>query len=179
MPNWQVALLRGINVGKAKRVSMAELKTLVEELGYGDVKTLLNSGNVVFTSRASPSAAAAKIEKALTKVTGVAARVTVLSADELAAAVKENPLLKVAENHSQLLVAVLNDPADRAKLLPLTKEDWGQEVFALGSRVAYIWCADGILESKAAVALGKALRDGVTSRNWATILKLHAMTTVG
>src|SRR5262245_51187046 len=110
MPNWQIALIRGINVGKAKRVSMAELKALVEKLGHGDVKTLLNSGNVVFTSRTDPSAAAAKIEKALAQVTGVEARVTVLTGDELSAAVKGNPLLKVADDHSRLLVAVLNDP---------------------------------------------------------------------
>jgi uncharacterized protein (DUF1697 family) len=45
-----VALLRGINVGKAKRVAMADLRALLEELGYADVRTLLNSGNVVFTA---------------------------------------------------------------------------------------------------------------------------------
>ena len=106
-----IALLRGINVGKAKRVAMADLRKLVEKLGYTDVRTLLNSGNVVFKSSSSDTAkAAAAIEKALLDGTGVSARVLVVTAAELATAVKENPLLKVADNPSRLLVAVPRQP---------------------------------------------------------------------
>lgn len=177
MPHWQIALLRGINVGKAKRISMAALKGLVAELGYGDVKTLLNSGNVVYTSRAAPGAAAAKIEKALVKATGVEARVTVLTGEELASIVTENPLLSIANNHSRLFAAIFRDPADRAKVMPIAKQDWGAERIALGNRAAYVWCPEGILDSAAFAAVAKILRDRVTSRNWATMLKLHAMTT--
>ena len=53
MASRQIALLRGINVGRAKRVEMAILRDLFTSLGYGDVCTLLNSGNVVFTAGAS------------------------------------------------------------------------------------------------------------------------------
>ena len=61
-----VALLRGINVGTAKRVAMAELRALVEELGYSEVRTLLNSGNVVFSAaKAEPRKAALRIQAAL------------------------------------------------------------------------------------------------------------------
>src|SRR2546430_842476 len=98
MTNRQVALIRGINVGRAKRVAMADLRALVEDLGYADVRTLLNSGNVVFTTRrAAPSNAAARMEKALAARLAVSARVTVITAGELAAAVAENPLLDVAD----------------------------------------------------------------------------------
>src|SRR5207247_1514794 len=91
MASRQVALIRGINVGRAKRVAMADLRVLVEGLGYGDVRTLLNSGNVVFTTpRAAPGNAAARIEKALATELGVSARVTVLTAKELADAVSAN-----------------------------------------------------------------------------------------
>jgi uncharacterized protein (DUF1697 family) len=176
VPSKQVALIRGINVGKAKRVAMAELRTLMENLGYGDVRTLLNSGNVVFsTPRTAAGNAAARIEKALATELGVSARITVLSAVDLASAVTENPLLKVADDPSRLMVAVLNDPADRTKLAPLMKQDWGKEALALGTRVAYLWCADGILESRLAVAVGRVLGDAVTTRNWATMMKLHAL----
>ena len=169
-------LLRGINVGKAKRVAMADLRTMVGALGYRDVRTVLNSGNVIFTgpARGDP---AASIEKALIDRLGVAARVTVLTAAELAAVVAENPLLKVADNPSRLLVAVLRDPADRKKLQPFTKQDWSPEALAVGPRVAYLWCADGILASRLAEAVNRALGDGVTARNWATVLKLHALAT--
>jgi uncharacterized protein (DUF1697 family) len=176
MANRQVALLRGINVGRAKRVAMADLRALVGGLGYTDVRTLLNSGNVVFTAaRGTPVQAATRIEKALTADLGVSARVTVLTAQELAEAVAENPLLKVADNHSRLLVAVLNDAADRTKLEPLAKQDWGSEALAVGTRVAYLWCPDGVLASRVGEAVNRALRDGVTARNWATVRKLHAL----
>jgi uncharacterized protein (DUF1697 family) len=173
----QVALIRGINVGRAKRVAMAELRSLVEKLGYGNVRTLLNSGNIVFTTpRAAPGDAAARIEKALAAELGVTARVTVVMAADLAAAIADNPLHEVAHDPARLLVAVLRDSADRSKLEPLLKQDWAAEAFALGGRVAYLWCADGILASRLAAEVGRVLGDAVTSRNWATMLKLHALT---
>src|SRR5438034_8047019 len=117
MADRQIALIRGINVGRAKRVAMSELRALVEALGYGEVRTLLNSGNVVFTSPGPPAGdAAARIEEALGARLGVSARVIVLTAGELAAVVANNPLLGVADDPSRLLVAVLGNPADRRKL---------------------------------------------------------------
>src|SRR5438445_10847766 len=90
--NRYVALFRGINVGRAKRIAMADLRALMEALGYRDVRTLLNSGNVVFTDpRAARGDVAARIEKAVAERTGVSARITVLSAAELAAAPDANP----------------------------------------------------------------------------------------
>jgi uncharacterized protein (DUF1697 family) len=172
-----VALLRGINVGRAKRVAMADLRAVVEDLGFEDVRTLLNSGNVVFGGRrAVPGDAAARIEKALATRVGVTARVTVLTAAELAAAVAENPLREIADDPSRHLVAVLRDPADRPKLESLLKQDWAGDVLAVGTRVAYLWCAGGILESRLAEAVNRILGDGVTTRNWATLLKLQALT---
>ena len=144
MPSTQIALIRGINVGRAKRIAMSELRALVEELGYGDVRTLLNSGNIVFTTpRAAPGNAAGRIEKAIAERLGVSARVTVLSAVELSAAVGGNPLLKIADNPSRLLVAVLNNTTDRAKLAALLKQDWETEAIAVGERVAYLCARTG------------------------------------
>ena len=177
MLHFQVALLRGINVGKAKRIAMADLRKIVEGLGYGDVTTLLNSGNIVFsTPKTAAGNAASRIEKAIADETGVSSRVTVISAAELAAAIAENPLLGVADNTSRLMVGVLSDPEDRVKLRPLTKQDWAPDALAIGTRVVYYWCPNGILESKLAVAVGRALGDAVTTRNWATMLKLHELT---
>lgn len=171
-----VALLRGINVGRAKRVAMADLRALVEGLGYGNVRTLLNSGNVVFTVPGSAKGdIASRIEKAIATQLGVSSRVTVITAAELAVIVEENPLLDIAHDPSRLLVAVLNDKTDRARLEPLLKEDWAPDALALGQRVAYMWCAGGLLESPLADRVGRVLRDAVTTRNWATILKLQAL----
>jgi len=171
-----IGLIRGINVGKAKRVAMADLRKLVEDLGCGNVRTLLNSGNMVFTyDTKRADGIAAKIESGIEKKLGVAARVTVISDDELAEIVAKNPLLKIADNHSRLMVTVLTDPADRKKLQSLEKENWKPDALAIGKRVAYVWCTGGILDSKLFDSIARIIKDGATSRNWATILKLHAL----
>jgi uncharacterized protein (DUF1697 family) len=171
-----VALIRGINVGRAKRVAMSDLRALVEDLGYGDVRTLLNSGNVVFTAPASARrSSASRIEEAITARLGISARVTVLTAAELAAVVADNPLGMIAEDPSRLLVTVLIEAAHRKRLLPLGRQDWAPDVLAIGARVAYLWCPLGMLESRLATAVNRVLGDGATTRNWATVTKLHAL----
>lgn len=171
-----VALLRGINVGRAKRIAMADLRALVTDLGYHDVQTLLNSGNVVFAVPAGTrSDIAQRIEQAIAKRLGVASRVTVLSAAEVTTAIADNPLLDVATNPSRLFVSVLANPADRAKLVSLARRDWAPEAFAIGARVGYIWCPVGMTKSPLAKAVGDTLGDAVTTRNWATMTKLHAL----
>jgi uncharacterized protein (DUF1697 family) len=176
-PGTHVALLRGINVGKAKRIAMADLRALVESLGYGDVRTLLNSGNVVFDADVkSRGDAAARIESAIETQLGVTSRVIVVSSSEIAEIVDANPLLDIGTNHSRLMVTVLNSPADTAKLEPLLAQRWAPEAIALGTRVAYAWYPDGIIDSAIAKAVSKLLGDAATTRNWATMMKVHAMT---
>ena len=175
-----VALLRGINVGRAKRVAMADLRSLVEDLGYGDVRTLLNSGNVVFSSaKGDARTAGARIEKAMTSRLGVSARVTIVGASELAEVVAGNPFAKVATNPSRYLVAFFPDGAAAKVLAPLVKERWAPEAIALGPRVAYLWCPDSILESPVFDRVSRLMKDGVTTRNWATVTKLHALASGG
>lgn len=177
MADTYVALLRGINVGKAKRVAMADLRAVIQSLGYGDARTLLNSGNAVFTSRrALGRNAAEELRAALLKRTGVSSRFTLRSAEELDVVVRKNPLLDVANDHTRLFTAFVTDPDDLSRLKPLAKQQWKPEVLALGPGVAYIWCPRGLLESKAPEAVGKLLGDGVTVRNWATVTKLVALT---
>jgi uncharacterized protein (DUF1697 family) len=171
-----IALLRGINVGRAKRVPMADLCKLVAELGYSDVRSVLNSGNVVFSGPAKkPAAVAAAIEEALVLRLGVASRVIVLDRDELAAIIGANTLLEQATDHSRLLVFVLEQAELRALLDPLAERDWAPEALALGGRAAYVWCPTGVLDSAVATAVGKQLGDKTTSRNWNTLSKLHAL----
>lgn len=174
MAGRHVALIRGINVGKAKRVAMADLRAVVEGLGYSDVQTLLNSGNVVFTGTPGKDVSS-RLQEALAARTGVSAKVLVLSAAELAEVMEENPLLDVAEDPKRLLVTILNRPEDRQRIEPLTKQDWAPDVLALGRRAVYQWCAGGILASPLAVPLGKAVGDTGTARNWATLTKIKAL----
>jgi uncharacterized protein (DUF1697 family) len=93
---------------------MADLRTLVEGLGFRDVRTVLNSGNVVFSvPKNRRGDAAARIQKALLAKLGLNVRVTVLTGEEVAVAVRENPLTDVANNPSNLLVMVLREPSDQ------------------------------------------------------------------
>lgn len=172
-----IALLRGINVGRAKRIAMADLRTLVESLGYTGVRSLLNSGNVVFDagSEADGAAAAAAIEEALVLRLGVAARVFVLDRAALADIIDDNPLLALADDHARLFTFLLTGDAQRELAACLCAQPWGPEALAVGRRAAYVWCPEGLLDSAAAAALGKGLGDGTTSRNWKTITKLHGL----
>ena len=172
----QIALIRGINVGRAKRVAMADLRALVEGLGYRDVRTLLNSGNVVFTAPASDRRdPAARIEGAMAKKLGVSARVTGVTAEELDAIVADNPLVRVAKDPTRLLVTVLMDPADRKRILPLARRDWAPEALGIGKRAVYVWCPKSMLESPLFAEVTRLLGDGATTRNWATITKIQAL----
>jgi uncharacterized protein (DUF1697 family) len=174
-PVMHVALLRGINVGKAKRIAMADLRELCTTLGYGDVKTLLNSGNVVFSAPRADAKAAARIEKAIQAAHGFTSRVVVVTASDLEAIVRENPFEEAEANPSRFLVTVLDDHADRARIAALAKQDWGTERLELGTLAVYSWLPDGILESRSLVVLNKIIGDAGTNRNWATIKKLQAM----
>ena len=173
----RVALIRGINVGKAKRVAMAELRAELEKIGYEDVRTLLNSGNVVFTVPAKVKGdPGPRVEEVLEKRLRVPARVVMLTGEELAEAVEGNPLVKQAEGDpARFLVAALAERVDRKALAALAKQEWSPDAVALGKRVAYLWCADGILASKLLAAFNRATRDGATTRNWTTMVKLRAM----
>jgi len=89
----QIALLRGVNVGGKKKVAMAKLRALTEELGYRDVRTYVNSGNVVFSGRRR---SAKHLESALAEAFGFDVPVVLRTRDELAAVLEANPLRKVA-----------------------------------------------------------------------------------
>lgn len=171
-----VALVRGINVGRAKRVAMADLRKLISDLGYEDVRSLLNSGNIVFSAKAlAPAKAAAAIETALVMKLGVAARVMVLSRDELSAIVVDNSLLALADDHARLMVFVIADPSLHEHVAVLCQSETGTGVMALGRHAAYVWCPTGVLDSAAAAAVGKLLGDATTARNWNTVTKLHQL----
>ena len=172
--NVHVALLRGINVGKAKRVAMADLRRLVEDLGYRDVRTILNSGNVVFSSGGTPKSSAAKIEKALLSHTGISSRITGLAASEHTTIIDDNPFDAAIETPSRFLIAVVREETTMRKIEPLSKLSWGSERLALGRRAVYVWAPQGILESGALEAISKAAGDGITIRNWSTLGKIAA-----
>jgi uncharacterized protein (DUF1697 family) len=171
-----VALLRGINVGRAKRIAMADLREVVLGLGYSDVRTLLASGNVVFSAKGgSAEDHADRISEAVAGGLGVVAPIVTVSVSDFAAAMDENPLRKLARDSSRLLVAFVQDPAALSALADLAVSNWAPDVLAVGERAAYLWCADGVVDSKLAQSVGRKLGERVTMRNWATVEKIGAV----
>lgn len=180
-PRKYVALLRGVNVGKGKRVPMAELRALLADLGHEDVVTILNSGNAVFRARGGASARhAAAIASAIEERLGVDVPVIVKSARELASIVDACPIATDdASRHARLLVAFVQNAKALSGLTAIAPLVKPPERFEIGAGAAYLFCANGILASKAGEALlGKAGRSA-TTRNWATVLKLHALASGG
>ncbi len=170
-----IALIRGINVGRGKRISMADLRRMFVRLGHQNVRTVLNSGNVLFEcDRPSTAQLGRAIQSAIVERCGFSAAVVVLSGRNLAAVVRENPLLKVALDPSKHLVAFFAHPRLMTPLRPLMKEPWAPEVLAMGSRAAYLWCPAGIIAGKLSQALARRAGETVTTRNWTTVLKLLA-----
>lgn len=175
MPTF-IALLRGINVGKAKRVPMADLRELLTELGYTGVATLLNSGNVVFrAAKGTPVKLAAEIAHAISTRLNVDVPVIVKPVRDLDEIVAENPLAEDAQDHSRLLVAFIQDKKALPGLAAIDALVAPPEQFAVGKHAAYLFCANGILASKAGEALLAKAGTLATTRNWATVQKLHAL----
>jgi uncharacterized protein (DUF1697 family) len=171
-----VALLRGINVGKAKRLPMADLRALLTGLGLTKVKTLLNSGNAVFDDAEPSSSKIAKtLEKAIIETFGFQVPVVVKSVTELEHIVAASPFRGDAEEAKRQVVAFAQDSSTLSALKSLESLLQPPETLHVGKHAAYLHCANGILESKAGAALvGKVGRE-VTTRNWATTQKLLSL----
>ncbi|HEV2072396.1 MAG TPA: DUF1697 domain-containing protein [Thermomicrobiales bacterium] len=109
-----VALLRGINVGAHKRIAMADLRALIEGLGYADVRTHLNSGNAVFASQVGVNQdVASTIRAAVASRPGMNTAVVVRSGEEMQRIIAGNPFPDRADDHKTLHVAFLAGTPDR------------------------------------------------------------------
>ena len=172
MPRF-VVLLRGVNVGKGKRVRMDDFKSLLEGLGYTNVSTILNSGNAVFTSSVrSASRHAVAIAAAVQQEMGVTTPAIVKSASELSAVISASPYVPPEAHHSRYLVAFAPEAEVLQALVPLQALAQEPERFVVTPEAAYLYCPDGVLQSKVGEALLGKVGKGVTTRNWATVLKL-------
>lgn len=175
MPS-HVVLLKGVNLGGKRKIAMADLRALLGRLGFADVRTLLNSGNAVFTSStAAPAELAEQVTDALTAEYGMSVPCVVRTAAGLRAVVAGNPFAGVATNGSTLMAHFLTaTPAPELLAAHHPKEV--DPTVELGDRVVYQWCPDGLMEAPAVGAhVEKHLGVLVTARNWNTVTKLDAL----
>jgi uncharacterized protein (DUF1697 family) len=172
----QIALLRGINLGSNKRVAMGRLRELLAELGYADVRTYLQSGNVVLTSPASPERLQRELEQQIAKELGLETRVLVRTRDELADVIARDPLAGVADNPKRYQVSFLSARPDPEVVRDLGRVDVAPERFVISGREIYTWHPEGIQRSKLNTVLSdRRLGVTATARNWNTVTKLLAL----
>lgn len=169
----QVALLRGINLGARNRVSMPELRQLLEGLGLQDVRTLLQSGNVVLTGDETGEQLEHALEQAIAAELGVESRVIVRTTRELAAVVERNPLAGVADDPKRYQVSFLKAKPEAAVMRALEAADVAPEQVAVSGREIYAWHPGGVQRSPLVKLLtDRELGVTATARNWNTVTKL-------
>ena len=168
-----VVLLRGINIGSRNRISMPELRGALEDAGYDDVRTYLQSGNVVLTSTASAKKVARECERLIADRFGLEIGVVARTRNELAEVVKRNPLARVAKDPKRYQVSFLErkPTAEIVRELKSVAAD-REEVVSIGREI-YAWHPAGVARSKLWAQLaGKNLGVTATARNWTTVTKL-------
>jgi uncharacterized protein (DUF1697 family) len=171
-----VALLRGVNVGKAKRVAMADVRRIAQDLDCAEVKTLLNSGNVVFQHPKVPSAkVAAKLAAELSTQLKFTVPVVVKSSAEFVDILNENPFAHQISDPSRLLVAFTQEVKALAALSSLVPQASPTEQFVVGKHAAFLHSPGGVVHGRVGIALLGKAGQSATTRNWATCLKLYAL----
>jgi uncharacterized protein (DUF1697 family) len=169
-----IALLRGVNVG-GNILKMERLRELCADLGAKDVRTYVQSGNVVFAASGSASQWEAKLEKKLDGECRLPVSVIVRSGEEMRKVLAANPFLKEKGiDPKRLAVAFLRHAPDKATFAALGALDIGDERFHHAGREFYIHCPAGFADSKLYL-MGKVVKQRTTTRNWNTVTKLCEM----
>ena len=172
----QIVLLRGINLAGRNRVSMPTLRELLTGDGLQDVRTYVQSGNVVLCSDSPPEVLARECERRIASGLGMEVDVVVRTRDELAAVVERNPLGEVAVNPKRYQVSFLSSGLDADTVGRLAKLAVSSERFVAIGRELYAWHPKGVARSKLWAALaGRGLGVTATARNWSTVTTLLAM----
>ncbi|BDP42774.1 hypothetical protein DAETH_27430 [Deinococcus aetherius] len=165
-----IALLRGINVGGNRRVPMTSLKNTFERLGFTDVRTYIQSGNVIFEAEKPDQHA---IEEALRVGFGFPVDVMLRSAGEWAALASRNPYpAQAAADGTKVHIAFLHDVPNPARLDALRARTTGEELWECLGRELYLYTPRGMGQSRLSLA---PLGQPVTVRNWRTVQEIGEM----
>ncbi|MFD8226403.1 DUF1697 domain-containing protein [Streptomyces massasporeus] len=180
MTTTYAALLRGINVGGSRKVPMADLRTLLADLGLDDVRTYLQSGQAVFASgHGDEESLAGEIARAIEQRFGFGVDVIVRDHAQLRAIAEACPFPAADLEPKQLHVTYFSAPVTPDRFAEIDQEAYLPEEFRLGDRVLYLYAPNGLGRSKLAEHLSKPrITKGViaTTRNWNTVVKLVEMT---
>jgi uncharacterized protein (DUF1697 family) len=171
-----IVLLRGVNLGSRNRVAMPKLREALTEAGFDDVRTYVQSGNVVLSSGASATTVGRKVARVIENRFGLDIDVVVRTRAELAKVVERDPLGKVAKDPKRYQVTFLAAKPKAEIVKQLEAAAVGREQLVHNGRELYAWHPNGVGRSKLAALLsGRGLGVAATARNWATVTKLVEM----
>lgn len=171
-----IALFRGINVGGKRSLPMQSLKAILEQLGCRQIKTYIQSGNVVFQhAEVDRAQFAGQIGAEIEKTHAFRPHVLLLTVNTFEQAIALNPFPEVAAKPKTLHVSFLAEEPGSPDLAGLESLKTENERFALIGRLFYLHAPDGIGRSKLAARIEKALGVPATDRNWRTVLKIMEM----
>jgi uncharacterized protein (DUF1697 family) len=170
-----IALLRGINVG-GKVLKMADLKAAVAPLGFGDIQTYLQSGNMVFRSVASKNASlAGRISDAIRDHAEIAVTVMVRDADQWSRIIAANPFAEASTLPKTVHAFILDQTPEPSRIQTLDEMKTGREAFQIIENTLYLHTPDGFGKSKLADRVERVLKVPMTARNWNTVLALGTL----
>lgn len=168
-------MLKGINVGGQKRVSMQSLKNMYSSLGLIEIETYVQSGNVLFSSDATESFLKNRIEKEIKREYGFEVPVFLRTEKELVDLIKNSPFKQ--KDETKLHVTFLSDrPSNSVPVEDLNAVKFGTEEFSITGREVYLFCPNGYGATKLSNNFfEKKLKVTATTRNWKTVNTLSSM----
>jgi uncharacterized protein (DUF1697 family) len=172
--NRKIAILRGINVGGKRKILMDDLKALCEKLGLENVRTYIQSGNLIFTSETINSELENNLEKAITDKFGFDVPVIVRSSEELQTSIDKNPFFDGDADIDRLHLTFLKEKPTKENEEKTLTYNYAPDKFKIDGRNVFIFCTGKYHKSKLTNAFfEKKLNTGATTRNWKTVLKLY------
>jgi uncharacterized protein (DUF1697 family) len=174
--NTYIALFRGINVGGHNLLQMKELTALLEHLGLQNVRTYIQSGNVIFCSgEDNASALASKISAEIKKSRGFELQVLLMEKADMKKAMEANPFPEAESEPNTLHLLFLFSVPERPDLQALESIQKESERFVLKSKVFYLHAPEGVGKSKLAANIERLLGVPTTGRNWRTVCRIMEM----
>jgi uncharacterized protein (DUF1697 family) len=171
-PTTYVALLRGVNVGGSNRLLMAELRAHFESLGCLDVRTFIQSGNVIF--RSAKAVRFDHLEAEITSRFDIATPVVLRTAKQFSTAVRRNPFPDV--DQSRLHLGFLRQAPTADAVARLELEQFMPDEAHIVEADVYLYLPSGMARNKLPTYVDRHLKASMTVRNWNTVTELHALT---
>jgi len=175
-----IALLRGINVSGQKKIKMSDLKSLFEEIGFQNVETYIQSGNVIFSSKEnSGEKLKSKISSGIKRKFGFDVQVIILTPKEIEYTFKHNPFIKKKKEIERLYVTFLSNAPSKENIQKLNSIDYSPEEYIIDEKLIYLFLPNGAGNAKLSNNLFEnKLKLNATTRNWKTVKILSELISI-